>query len=108
MVMNNSKEVKTGFRKKFTIVISILSAIVLFGSMVYHVVSGNIGHMLSDTEMYILIALMGINLANYTAARALPGSPEYTNPEHRQFDSTLQSTPPQQVSMSVLPPEAKK
>jgi len=70
-------------------VVNIGAAVILGGSMIYHVVSGDPQHMLSDTEMYVLLALIGINFATYGAARALPGSPEYTAPEHREADTTL-------------------
>lgn len=78
-------------------VVNIGAAVILGGSMIYHVVSGDSNHMLSDTEMYVLLALIGINFATYGAARALPGSPEYTTPEHRETDTTLRSVKPSEV-----------
>lgn len=73
------------------IVINIISAVILFGAIIYHVIFGP-GHQLSDSEMYALILLMGVATGAYTAARALPGSVEYTVPEMRGFDKTC--TPP--------------
>jgi hypothetical protein len=80
-----------GFRKKFMIVVNIISAIILFGSILYHIIMGP-GHELSEGEMNALLILMGITAASYGAARALPGSVEYTVPDHRSFDSTVKSS----------------
>lgn len=87
-----------GFRKKFMIWINIISSIILLGSMIYHTIFGG-GHQLSTEEMYVLLALMGMTTASYGAARALPGSPEYSSPELRKFDTTLRAP------VDMKPPE---
>jgi hypothetical protein len=108
MSANNEKFVNNvGFRKKFMIVVNIIASLILFGSIVYHVVMGP-GHQLSDGEMNALLILMGIASTAYGAARALPGSVEYTAPEHLGMDSTLNAPPasaPTSASKPVdLPP----
>lgn len=46
-------------------------------------------HILTDAQVQSLIMLLGILFGQYTAARALPGSPEYTPEKYRDIDKTL-------------------
>lgn len=103
-------EADVGFRKRFMKWTNILGALVFFSSILYHVISGDRGHMLDGSEISALLMVMGIGTAAYTAARMGPGSLEYTQPQHIGLDPTCTPkiggqgfTPPVESGLPVKP-----
>lgn len=95
----------SGFRKKLFIwtsgiatLILLLGALVQLWAYVLNISHGNEAYtahdVFSEWILMALVAMAGISGTLYGAARAMPGSPEYTDPSLRSIDPTLNAGPP--------------
>lgn len=91
-----------GFQKKQAIVCSILGALTIFASTWYSIITGDHRHDLTDTQMYVMLGLMGGANIIYMIRRFSAGSPEYTPAALRAADPTIAA------SETILPPAGTK